>query len=264
MNLSDDDVTPSQSTVGPSMRRLDTVPRAAYPSRVATHHLLLVLGMLSATNAWAEEDSSIARGGLLYDNWFATVGVKPPSAPNPVYPTSGKYRGKEGADYRCKECHGWDYRGKDGAYAGGSHATGIKGIQAVANAKPEQILSVLQDERHGYQKWLAKKDLLDLANFVARGQLDMDRHIDRKSKKPKGDAKRGAAFFNTVCAKCHGLDGKEQAETDPIGKVARENPWETLHKILNGQPSEEMPALRSFDVQIAVDILAHSQSLPEK
>ena len=225
--------------------------------------MLLLVTSLVSVDAWGDDAASIARGGLLYDSWFATLGVKPPAAPNPAYPTSGKYRGKEGADYRCKECHGWDYRGKDGAYASGSHATGIKGIGALANAKPERILAVLQDERHGYQKLLAKKDLADLASFVARGQLDMDPYIDRKSKKAKGDAKRGAAFFNTVCAKCHGVDGKEQSKEEPIGKVARDNPWEALHKILNGQPAEEMPALRAFDLQIAVDILAHAQALPE-
>jgi thiosulfate dehydrogenase len=223
--------------------------------------VLTFITALAIAQAPVETDSSIARGGLLYDNWAKVIGAKPPAAPNPAYPKSGKYRGKEGADYRCKECHGWDYRGKEGAYASGSHATGIKGIRALANAKPEKILAVLQDERHGYQKLLKKQDLADLASFVAHGQLDMDRYIDRKSKKAKGDAKRGAAYYNTVCAKCHGFDGKDQSDAEPIGTVARDNPWEMLHKILNGQPAEEMPALRAFDVQVAVDILTHAQTL---
>jgi thiosulfate dehydrogenase len=219
--------------------------------------------MLAMAQVPAETESSIARGGLLYDNWIAVLDAKAPAAPNPSYPASGKYRGKEGADYRCKECHGWDYRGKDGAYAEGSHATGIKGVRAMAGAAPAKILAVLRDARHGYQKLLSQGDLADLAAFVSRGQIEMERYIDPSSKKAKGDAKRGAAFFNTVCAKCHGLDGKKDPKMESMGKVARENPWETLHKILNGQPAEDMPALRAFDLQISVDILAYSQTLTE-
>jgi thiosulfate dehydrogenase len=40
------------------------------------------------------------------------------------------------------------------------------------------------------------------------------------------------------------------------------NPWEVMHKILNGQPGESMPALRALDRQIVVDIMAHLSTLP--
>ena len=42
------------------------------------------------------------------------------------------------------------------------------------------------------------------------------------------------------------------------------NPWEVMHKILNGQPGEKMPALRALDHQITVDIMAHMTTLPTK
>lgn len=42
------------------------------------------------------------------------------------------------------------------------------------------------------------------------------------------------------------------------------NPWEVLHKILNGQPAEQMPALRTLDRQIAVDLMAHLATLPKE
>ena len=48
-----------------------------------------------------------------------------------------------------------------------------------------------------------------------------------------------------------------------LGTVSRKNPWEALHKIQNGQPGSTMPALRSLEPRVAVDILAHSQTLPD-
>jgi thiosulfate dehydrogenase len=42
------------------------------------------------------------------------------------------------------------------------------------------------------------------------------------------------------------------------------NPWEVMHKIMNGQPNEQMPALRAIDRQVAVDIMAHLATLPKE
>ena len=38
---------------------------------------------------------------------------------------------------------------------------------------------------------------------------------------------------------------------------------EELHKVMNGQPAEAMPALRALDPQIATDIVVHLQTLPK-
>ncbi len=37
-----------------------------------------------------------------------------------------------------------------------------------------------------------------------------------------------------------------------------------MHKILNGQPGADMPAMRALDMQISVDILAYLQTLPKE
>jgi thiosulfate dehydrogenase len=37
-----------------------------------------------------------------------------------------------------------------------------------------------------------------------------------------------------------------------------------MHKILNGQPAEAMPALRALDRQIVADIMAHMTTLPKE
>ena len=75
----------------------------------------------------AETESAIARGGRLYDKWFAENKATKPADDHPSYANKGGQYGKD-TSWRCKECHGWDYRGKDGAYAKGGHATGTVGI----------------------------------------------------------------------------------------------------------------------------------------
>jgi len=210
----------------------------------------------------AETESAMARGGRLYDKWFAENKAVKPADDHPAYPHKGGKYGKD-ASWRCKECHGWDYKGKDGAYAAGGHATGIKGIQGAAGKDPAAIVAILKDKNHGYaDAMLSAEDMNDLALFVAKGQIDVSKYVDAATKKPKGDAAKGEAYFNTLCAGCHGKDGKKLKDAPPLGSVA-DNAAEMLHKILNGQPGEAMPALRALDPQISADIALHLQSLPK-
>lgn len=213
--------------------------------------------------AAGEIESSLARGGLLYDKWYKVIKAKTPKQSHPAYPGDKKYAKKPGANWRCKECHGWDYRGKDGAYASGKHATGIKGIDGMAGADPARIVAVLKDETHRYGDKMDDADFQDLALFVSKGQVDMDTYIDRATKAPKGDKEKGSAYFNTVCAKCHGKAGKLPKDMKSFGKQMG-NPWEVMHKILNGHPGEEMPALRAFDHKVIADILAYMTTLPKE
>ncbi|HEX6733939.1 MAG TPA: c-type cytochrome, partial [Azonexus sp.] len=219
----------------------------------------VVAGLIGLTASYAagaaETESSIARGGRLYDKYFKENNTTKPAADHASYPHKGGKYGKD-ASWRCKECHGWDYLGKDGAYASGGHATGIKGINGAAGKDPAAIVAVLKDAKHGFtDKELTGKDMNDLALFVSKGQVNMDKHIDAKTKKAKGNAAKGEVYFNTLCAGCHGTDGKKVKDAPPIGSVA-DNPYEMLHKVMNGQPGEGMPALRALDPQIAVDIVS--------
>ena len=218
--------------------------------------------LLGSSSVWSQDlQYSLARGGKLYDKWYAVVDVDAPDASHPLYPAEAAYADKPGANWRCKECHGWDYMGKDGAYASGKHASGIVGIQGAAGTKPEMIVAVLKDASHGYGDLLSEEDLLHLANFVSQGQVNMDEYIDRESKQTGGDAEQGAAYYNTLCVNCHGLDGKLPEDMKPLGALMG-NPWEVMHKILNGQPAENMPGLRALDPQITQDIMAYLVSLP--
>jgi mono/diheme cytochrome c family protein len=222
----------------------------------------LAVYMVSNT-VLAETESSIMRGGELYDKWYKVIDVDAPKESHPLYPKAGKYADKAKANWRCKECHGWDYKGKDGAYSSGKHHSGIKGIQGMKGAAPDKVIQLLKDSKHGYGDKLSAGDLQDLAMFVTQGQIDMDKYIDASTKAPKGDKTKGAAYYNTICAKCHGKDGKLPKEMKPFGKQMG-NPWEVMHKILNGQPAEKMPALRTLDHQIAADIMAHMTTLPKE
>jgi mono/diheme cytochrome c family protein len=244
-------------------------PAGRMPGFLDTTLLAGALLMAPLPLAAAETESSIARGGRLYDKWWTVVGAKEPRQPHPAYPAEGKYKAK--GDWRCKECHGWDYLGKDGAYGKGKHFTGIKGIQGAANTSPDRIMGTLTNKTHALDTLLSGEDLRDLAMFVSKGQINMASYIDPASKKVKGNKAKGEPVFNTVCANCHGRDGTLDedgkplaADSEPLGLVASDNPWEALHKIRNGQPGEHMPALRALDLQLALDILAHMQTMPTK
>lgn len=237
-----------------------------------SRHLLALAAIALAFGGSAvqaqETESAIARGGRLYDKFYGENKAAKPTADHPSYIKDGKY-GKENS-WRCKECHGWDYKGKDGAYARGSRFTGIKGLRDVAGAPPERIASIIRDKTHGYtEAMIPDRAVAALALFVSKGQIDVEPTIDRASKKANGDPKRGARYYQTICAVCHGFDGKQinfQTPEDPefIGTVANDNPWETLHKIRHGQPGIPMPSLGVLELKDLVDILAYTQTLPKK
>ncbi len=232
---------------------------------------VLLVGAVALAPPVAAQDPTIwdiARGGQLYDNWWALLDAEPPEDTHPAYPAVGRKKGS--ATWRCKECHGWDYKGEDGAYGKGSHFTGLKGVRRMVGVDPEKIVDTILDETHVYTTaMLPIGAIRKLAMFLSLGQLDMDQYIDRATLRARGDVRRGAAFYHTICGVCHGADGKEinfATEDDPryIGTVANENPWESLHKIRNGQPGVGMVALRVLDTQQQVDILAYTQTLPTR
>lgn len=225
--------------------------------------LATTLGLVAIAAHSAEVESALARGGQIYDKWYKVGDVDAPAESHPAYPADKKYAKKPKSNWRCKECHGWDYMGKDGAYSSGKHSTGIPGINGAKGKSVADIVGVLKADSHGYAGKMSDADLNDVALFVSKGQVDMDQYIDRSNKAPKGDKAKGEAYYNTICANCHGKDGMQPKEMKPFG-AQMGNPWEVMHKILNGQPAEKMPALRAIDRQVIVDIMAHMTTLPKK
>ncbi|PIW28133.1 MAG: hypothetical protein COW30_08350 [Rhodospirillales bacterium CG15_BIG_FIL_POST_REV_8_21_14_020_66_15] len=216
--------------------------------------------------AQASPDWLISYGGRLYDKWFALLGQWVPKSTHPSYPETGKQKGPD--TWRCKECHGWDYLGKDGVYGkpGASHFTGIKGIQGYRGKDPRAVVKILRDATHQYDQRIIPKFAAErLALFVTQGQFDVTRFIN--GKKVKGDPAKGINAFQNQCAVCHGYDGKSinfGSPTKPqfLGAVAVNNPWEAFHKARNGHPGAIMPSLRWAPLESIADILSYAQTLP--
>jgi len=224
----------------------------------------LAIASFSVTALPANADeitSSIARGGQLYDKWYKVIKAPKPEETHFSWPASNTNKSGD-ATQRCKACHGWDLMGADGAYASGSYLTGITGLTGMAGAPTADIIAIIKDDTHGFGGMMDDQDYLDLANFVSAGQFDIDAYIDRGSKAAVGDVAKGEEIYNTVCSNCHGADGGLPKDMPLLGALANKNPWEIIQKIMNGQPAENMPALRAFGPQVSADVLAYLQTLP--
>ncbi len=212
------------------------------------------------TIAWA-----ITRGGRLYDNWFATQGLDPPDGTHPAWPASNERTGD--TTWRCKSCHGWDYRGAEGKYGSGSYKTGIAGVMGYQGSAAE-VEALLRAAPHGFTEAMIPHEQAEyLAVFLERGLDDMNAVIDFDTGEVSGDPGNGAAIFQTTCASCHGFDGRalDWGDADApayVGTEANANPWEVLHKIRNGHPGVEMISLGALDLQASVDVLAYTRMLP--
>jgi thiosulfate dehydrogenase len=218
---------------------------------------------LLMANTVSADEGTIARGGQMYDKWFKVIKAPKPKDTHMSWPASNTKK-KGNATWRCKACHGWDYSGKDGAYASGSYKTGITGVRKYVGGNPADVVAILKDKTHGLSGMMSDGDMTTLAMFVTKGQIDMDRYIDRKTKKISGNVAKGKDYYGTMCVNCHGSEGMLPKEMPPLGNLSNKNPWEVLHKILNGQPGEGMPGLRALPHQVTADVAAYIQTLPKK
>ncbi len=235
-------------------------------TRVFSSALVAIFATIAfmSAPALAQDEGAVARGGLLYDKWYAVIKAPKPEATHPAWPASNTKK-KDATTWRCKSCHGWDYKGVEGAYGNSeSYLTGIKGIDGMAGADVAAIVAILKDDTHQLADKMDEGDFNDLALFVSVGQIDMSQYIDTATKAfSGGNAAAGANYFNTLCAQCHGKDGNKPKDLpESFGSLMGGNPWEGMHKILNGQPNESMPALTALDIQITLDIMAHMATLP--
>ena len=215
------------------------------------------------------KNADILQGGLLYDNWPKVIGEMPPEGNHSLYPAASKKKGS--TTWRCKECHGWDYIGKDGRYKSGSHFTGISGIEKAKDKPAKQLYSSLTDtvNKHDFSAQISSEDLWALTRFIKEGLYDIASVINTDGKS-SGALEQGKTMFQVSCVECHGAGGNEldfeskKTGIQGVGFLANDNPQETLHKILWGNPDTDMPSLivnggKKF--QDAVDILSFAQTL---
>jgi thiosulfate dehydrogenase len=218
------------------------------------------------------------RGGRLWDKWWVEIGIDPPAGDHPLYPGKGTRSGS--TTFRCKECHGWDYKGAAGAYGpGSSHYTGIPGVFGSTMTWQEMFDLVKFDDPpfgHGFGAWgMTDQDIADVVEFVQTLLVDTDDYIDG-DEQFIGDETVGEDAYETGggvlpigCTVCHGPNGtwlNFGAVEDPewVGTIAVHNPWEMLHKVRFGQPGGLMPAWLDYggSDQGAADIGKYSQLLP--
>lgn len=212
---------------------------------------------------YAEAD--MVRGGLLYDKWWKINGENEPIAIYPGYPESiGSQTGS--TTWRCKECHGWDYKGNDGAYqSGSSHYSGINGLYYAINKSADEIYDAISRKNLP----LSEQDIWDLTRFVKEGLVDMNKYIiftGTLRSSATGDVENGRSLYEGVggCLNCHGEDGNKISSIS-VGTVTNDNPWEGLHKIRFGQPGTKMPSAinKELLLQEQIDILTYAQTLPK-
>jgi thiosulfate dehydrogenase len=222
--------------------------------------------------------ASLARGGKLYDNWQAVTGVTP-DGDNPAY-ASTQGTAKGAATWRCRECHGVDYRGADGNYGSGSHFTGVMGLVASANKSQEELFAAIHDGVDGtgsfhYGTYLSDDDVWDLVRFIRAGIADVTPYLDSAGNPLNGDVANGKVRYGELCVRCHGEDGTKinfgNASRGP--RFIRDetgNGFNFVHRVRFGLASDlaeldaEMPAAidAGWTVKDAVDVLTYARTLP--
>lgn len=205
------------------------------------------------------------RGAKLYDIWFEELGANPPTDVNPLWATSSTAGTPEVPEdsYRCAICHGFDYKGD----------LGFPGIADSADKDPNGIITVLKgssDPKHDFSAYLNNQDMVDLALFVSKEQIDVSAIISADGKPVNGNVDNGKPLFQNNCKLCHGPDGlainfQNDAGSEYPSTIANESPVEFLTKMRFGQPGiEKMPSNvdNGWTNQNYTDIIAYVQTLP--
>ena len=218
------------------------------------------------------EDTRISRGGQLYDNWWKTkLHIDKPSEDHPLWKLQSTNKRSGYSTWRCKECHGWDYRGKNGAYSKGSHFTGFEGVyeasQKMSIRELEGTLKGSTSKDHDFRSYISEEDISDLALFLKKGTADLTVMLNSE-----GVYEEGLSFYRTNCmTECHGPDGTSlnfgnEEKPQFIGTIANKNPWEFIHKARAGQPGSRMSSgiINKWTDNDMRNLLKYSQSLPDK
>jgi thiosulfate dehydrogenase len=252
------------------MRNQGTSPKSVVWIALMLLGIVLVGYGVARISAQGAEGDPV-RGGLLYDTWWVVTGADQPAEDHPLWATQTTNT-RTGADtWRCKECHGWDYKGADGAYGSGSHLTGFPGILDAATLPPDELLTWLSGEANADHDFSAVMDEVAfdaLVTFIQQEMLDTSSYVNSDGT-VNGDPEAGQPLFVSVCARCHGEDGKtfnfgSEDEPEYIGTLATDNPWEVFHKAAYGQPAQPMPGALAlgWTPQEVADVVAYMQTLP--
>lgn len=217
---------------------------------------------MSPTQSATFSGGTASVGGQLYDTWWVVNNGAIPTTTHPAYPSLGQQ--PPDVTWRCKECHGWDYMGVDGAYGTGSHFTGIGGVfQGRGQSSLVLGNQIKSGPDHDFGMVLSDQDISHLVAFIQQGTIDMNQSIEFGTRQALGDSENGRLVWARTCGDllCHGDDGL--ANPADVPAEARDNPWETLHKIRWGHPGSDMPSqvVEGLTTQEQVDVLTYAQTL---
>ena len=132
------------------------------------------------------------------------------------------------------------------------------------------IMKGASDFRHDFTALIGDEHLGHLVDFLQHGLINTTKYVDYGADGLPligAEADHGKPHFETVCALCHGSDGKQiliDGELS-IGDVARDEPTvEIIHKIRNDQPGAPMPSAvaNAWSMQDVLDVLAYVITLP--
>ena len=226
----------------------------------------------TSTESAETETSEVSFGGKLYDKWWKVVEQDEPEEDMPIWARQDTNTRSGGDTWRCKECHGWDYMGADGAYGSGSHFTGFPGVFAAQDKSAEDLLAQLTggiDPDHDFSA-IGDEALSGLVVFIQEGLVDISPYIDSETKAAiGGELTNGEQLYAGNCTACHGADGRtlnfgDEEDPEYVGTIALDNPWEFFHKVRTGQPGTSMPAAvdSGWSLQDVADVLTYAQTLP--
>ncbi len=240
--------------------------------------LLAGTALLAAARGLPPEQGEVPgdpiTGARIYDNWILALDLVPPEGNQPLWDNQDSNTRSGVITWRCAECHGWDYKGVEGAYGPYSnHYTGFTGLGDAVGASQEQVIAWLDgtvNPEHNFLRYTNTAALNDLAAFLRTRQIDTDLLIDPDTGAAFGDRRRGRNIYTDVCAACHGENGQQinfGNAQNPLylGDIAVADPWRALHKFRFGTPtSDRMPAYEDEDWSLSMmaDTVAYLQTLP--
>jgi thiosulfate dehydrogenase len=213
------------------------------------------------------------QGARIYDNWMLVLDQPPPEGSHPLWASQETNTRTGASTWRCVECHGWDYKGAQGAYGVSSaHFTGFPGVIGVVGATEEDVLDWLNGANNPDHNFLALTNstaLLDLAAFLRTQQIDMDLLIDPYTGNALGDRTPGRELYISTCTRCHGSFGDSINFGNGVvpiylADIASVDPWQTLHKIRFGTATyKRMPATEALGWSLTevADVLTYIQTL---
>ena len=221
----------------------------------------------------AYEKASVAKGGILYDKFWATEAAFNQSDPNvAVFNAKSDF-------FRCKQCHGWDLLGANGSYINRGPKTSRPNVSALnlyqlaKNKTPQELFDAMKktsgrrdvsydlstydpasnsaggDQMPNYAQILTDEQIWDLVKFMKEGAFDVSQLYDAvyEGSYPTGkatftnvgkdgNAAAGKAYYAAKCSSCHGADGKAMLmEKMTAGEFTRKKPNEVQHKVKYGQ-----------------------------